>query len=126
MRRYQLKKWSGSTQTCMYYIQHMDHFQSLDHTGNDWLDDVNSELSCGRRGTERVHIGTQGTGEDTVVHAMRTSLSKMITKNGQQRLRSACRPLSNGLEKIGLVDETDLQGISEVHGQNLGRQIFER
>jgi hypothetical protein len=104
----------------------MHHFQSLDHTGNDWLDDVNSELSCGSRGTEGVHIRTQGAGEDAVVHPMRTALSKMITNNGQQRLRSPCRPLRNGLEKIRLVDETGLQGIGGVHGQDLGRQIFER
>ena len=76
----------------MYYIQHMHHFQSLDHTGNDWLDDVNSELSRGSRGTEGVHIGTQGPGEDAVVHAMRTALRRMIMKK-----RAAAAAAEEGL-----------------------------
>ena len=58
-----------------------------------------------------MHVRTQEAGEDAVVLAMRTSMSKVITKNGQQRLRSAYRPLGNSLAGVGLVTETDLQGI---------------
>jgi hypothetical protein len=28
--------------TCVDYIQRMQHFQGPEHTGNDWLDDVDS------------------------------------------------------------------------------------
>src|ERR1700759_1220049 len=108
---------TGIAHTCMYHIQLMHHFQRLDYTSNDWLDGMNRELSCGGRGTEDMHIGTVGAGDNAVVHAMRTSLSELIMKNGQQRLKLV--PLSNSLEKVRLM-------YSAAHTQDLGRQIFAR
>ena len=60
----------------------MGGFQTFDHTGNDRLDDVDSELSCGSRGTKGMHVRTQGPREKTIVYAVWTSLSKVIKKNG--------------------------------------------
>jgi hypothetical protein len=48
----------------------MDVFQTFDHTGNDRLDDVDSELSCGSRGAEGVNMRTQGRREKTIVYTV--------------------------------------------------------
>ena len=60
----------------------MDSFQTFDHAGNDWLNDVDRELSCGSRGTEGVDMGTRDRCEKTIVYTVRTSLSKVIMKHG--------------------------------------------
>ncbi len=60
----------------------MDGFQAFDHTGDDRLDDVDSELSCGSRGTEGVNVGTQGLRKKTIMYTVWASLSKVIMKNG--------------------------------------------
>jgi hypothetical protein len=71
-----------------------------------------------------VCMRTQGTGKKAVVHAVGTSLSKMITKDRKQRLRIACRPFENGLEKVGFMYDTALQGTSGAYGQDLSCQVF--